>query len=67
MELVVDQNKWELNSNKGPARQQTKPKQMKSKDVFPSIVKPDIPLFDKTLQRIGCLEQTQQSTTKTQG
>ena len=27
MELVVDQNKWELNSNKGPARQQTDPKQ----------------------------------------
>ena len=27
MELVVDQNKWELNSNKGPARQQTEPKQ----------------------------------------
>ena len=27
MELVVDQNNWELNSNKGPARQQTDPKQ----------------------------------------
>ena len=27
MELVVDQNKWELNSNRGPARQQTEPKQ----------------------------------------
>ena len=36
MELVVDQNNWELNSNKGPTRQQTDPKKKKRNSITSS-------------------------------